>query len=229
MVSLLGVGHVERHHIGLAQQLFQGEQLHLQLGGAFARQVRVVRDHLHAERAGDLRDVPADPAQPDDADRLAAELRPLEPLAVPLAAPHRLGRPGDVAHQREQQPHRMLGRAHRVRTRRVHHRDAAPGGGVDVDRVHPGPRARDHLEARRAGQQIRGHVGLAPHDERMRPSQRPLELVARLARQAHDLDLRRLGEQPHPRLGHAIGQHDAVRHDSKPPSKASSSSRAPSV
>src|SRR2546426_7685448 len=34
-------------------------------------------------------------------------------------------------------------------------------------RVHPGPRARDHLEARRAGQQIRGHVGLAPHDERI--------------------------------------------------------------
>jgi len=86
-----------------------------------------------------------------------------------------------VAGLGEQQTHGMLGGAHRVGAGGVHHRDAAPRGGMHVDVVDAGPGARDHSQIGSAREQVRRHSGLAPHDERVRAPERPLQLFARLA------------------------------------------------
>ena len=229
MVRLLGVRDVQRDDVGLLQQLLQRQQLDLELGRALGREVRIVSHDLHPERPGQLADVTADAPQSHDSDRLAAELGAFEPLAIPLPAPHRLGRPGDVPYQAEQQPHGVLGRAHRIRPRRVHHGDAAPRRGRNIDVVHAGTRACDHPEARGAREQVGSDPRLAAHDQGVRPGKRPLQLFPRLPGEARHLDVRRGGEQLQPAFRHAIGDHHAERHATSPSSWASSSSSAPTV
>src|SRR5207244_11875000 len=68
--------------------------IYLQLGGPLRGEIRVVPHHLHPEGSGELGYMPADPAESHDPHRLAAQLAALEALAVPLAAAHRLRRPG---------------------------------------------------------------------------------------------------------------------------------------
>src|SRR5256885_12928196 len=89
-----------------------------------------------------------DAAQSDDSDGLTAELGPLEPLPIPFAAAHRLRRPRNVAGLREQEAHGMLRGTDRIRARRVHHGDAAPGGGMHVDVVDAGDRESPRLNSR---------------------------------------------------------------------------------
>jgi hypothetical protein len=226
VVRLLRVGHVQRDHVRLAQQLVERQQLELQLRGALGREVGVVPHHVHAERARQLRHVPADAAQADDADRLAAELGALEPLAVPFTAAHRFRGPGDVAGLREQQAHRVLRGADRVGAGRVHDRDSPTGGRVHVDVVHPGAGAGDHAQPGAVGEQIRGHARLAAHDQGLRAPERPLELVTRLAGAVHHLDLRGGRKQLEARLRQAVRHHHAHAHATSPASSASSSSSA---
>ena len=59
----------------------------------------------------------------------------------------------------------MLGGGHRVAAGGVHHDDAAPGGGVDIDIVHPDTGPADRLEIFRRGDDIRADLGLAAHDK----------------------------------------------------------------
>jgi len=226
---LLRVRHVQGDDVGLAQQLIERQQLDLEFGRALGGEVRIVSHDLHAERPGELAHVTADAPQPHDPDRLAPQLGAFEPLAVPLPAPHRLGRPGDVPHQAQQQPHGVLGRAHRVRPGRVHHGDAAPRRGGNVDVVHPRARARDHPQVRGTREQVGGDPRLAADDQGVRAGERPLQLFPRLSGEARHLDVRRGGEQLQPAFRHAIGDHDPQRHVTSPSSSASSSSSAPTV
>ena len=229
VMGLLGVRDMERNHVGLAEQLIEGKQLELQLGGAFGREIRIVPDHLHAERPRQLGHVPADAPEPHDPDRLAAQLGALEPLAIPLAAAHRLGSPGDVAGQAEQQPHGVLGGADGIGARRVHDRDAAARGRVHVDVVDARPGAGDHAQVGAAREQVGRHARFAPHDERVRARQRALQLFAGLSGAVRDLDFRRRAEQFETSFRHAVGDGHAVGHATSPSSKASSSSSAATV
>ena len=56
---------------------------------------------------------------------------------------------GTARARREHQRERMLGDADAVGARRIHHEDAARGGGGDVDVVDAGAGAGDHPKARR--------------------------------------------------------------------------------
>ena len=70
-----------------------GDELDAELAGPVGAHVRVVGDELHPERVGALRDEHADPAEPDDAERLVVQLDALPPGAVPLAVPEVARRP----------------------------------------------------------------------------------------------------------------------------------------
>ena len=228
MVSLVGERDVQRDDVGRAQQRFQGQQADVQLTGALGQQVGIVADDLHAERACQLRDVPADPAQADHAHGLAAELSAFEALAIPFTAPHRRRGIRDTPHQRQQQPHRMLARADGVGAGRVHHGDAAPCRRGHVDRVHTRARARDHAQVRRVRHEGGGDTGLAAHDEGVRAGDRLVQL-RRLPGDVDDFDIGRLGEQVDAAFRHTIGHDDAPRHSNARPISGSSSSSAATV
>ena len=213
-VGLIGVRHVQRDDVGVAQQLVQPHELHLELQGALAGEIGIVSQHVHPEGAGELGDVPADAPQTHDPQRLGAELRALEPFAVPLATAHGIGGPRDAPHEGEQQGDRMLGRTHGVGARRVHHRDAPPGRGVHVDVVHAGARPGDHAQVGRVRQQVRRDPCLAPHDQCVRLSQLALEHFMRFASDGRNLDVGRIVQLLEARLCDPVGDDDAKRHES---------------
>ena len=66
---------------------------------------------------------------------------------------------GICARQREHQRDRVLGRGDRIAEGRVHHDDAARGGGRDVDIVDADAGAADDLELGRGGDQLFGDLG----------------------------------------------------------------------
>ena len=124
-----------------------------------------------------------DPAQADDPQRLAAELRAGELVAVPLAGLEAVVGLGDVPREGEHQGHRVLGRRDGVAARRVHHHDPLAGRGRDVDVVDAHAGADDHLEpglvAEHLGRQLRPR---ADHDpvglgQRRRAGRRVSSLV----------------------------------------------------
>src|SRR5256886_17672705 len=90
-------------------------------------------------------------------------------------------------------------------------------------------RAGDHAQVGATREQVRRPPRLAPHDERVRARERPLELLARLAGAVGDLDLRRFREQLQSRLRHLIGHRDAVGHVTSPASRSRSWSSAATV
>ncbi len=200
----------------------------MHLARALGRKKRIVPHDLHAERARQLGDVPADPAESDHAHRLAAQLGALEALAIPLAAPHGGRGVGDPPHQREQQPHRMLARADGVGARRVHDRDAEPRGGGHVDRVDARAGARHDAQLRRARHQGRGDPRLAAHDQRVGAGDHLLQL-RRLARNVDDFDIGCLGQQVEAAFRYAVGHDDARTHSSARPISGRSSSSAATV
>ena len=109
---------------------------------------RVVGDDLHLQPERAPRDLLADPAEAEHAERLVGELDPAPLRALPAALDERRVRLRDVARERDQQADRVLGRRDDVRLRRVRDDDPAPGRGVDVDVVDADPGAADHLQAR---------------------------------------------------------------------------------
>ena len=102
MMRLVRQRDVQRDHVRRAQQLVERQEANVQLARPLGKQIRIVPHDLHAEGARELGDVPADPAQPDDAHRLAAELRAFESLAIPLSAPQCRRRVGNAPDERQQ-------------------------------------------------------------------------------------------------------------------------------
>ena len=226
VAGLVGERDVQRHHIGRPEQVVEREEPDLEVGRPLGEEIGIVRHDVHAEGARQLRDVPADPAESHDADGLAPQLGSLEPFAVPFALPHRGRGLGDAPYQGEQQPHRVLPGAHRVGARSVHHRDTAPRRGVHVDRVHARAGPCDDAQVRRPRQQIGGDPGFAPHDQRMGPRERPLQLLTGLSRDAHQLDLRRRREEVEAALRDLIRDDDAPGHPTGLPAVAAPTRRS---
>ena len=114
---------------------------------------------------GALGDQLPDAAEPEDAEGLLVHLHPAELAPLPLAVLERSVRLRDVADLSEHHRDRVLGRGDDVRLRRVRDDDAALGGGRHVHVVDADPGAADHLEAVRAVDHVRGHLGGgADHD-----------------------------------------------------------------
>ena len=95
----------------------------------------VVGDDLHAEGQGPLGHFLPDPAEADDAQGLAEELRALERLLLPLVGLHRQDGLAVVADGAEHEPEGVFGHRDGRRGRRVGHEDALFLGRVAVDVV----------------------------------------------------------------------------------------------
>jgi hypothetical protein len=228
VVSLVGERNVERDDIGGAQERFETEQPHVQLGGALGEQIGIVSDDVHAERPGQLGDVATDPTETDNAHRFAAQLGALEPLAIPLPASHRGGRIGNSPHQAEQQSQGVLAGADGIGAGGVHHGDATSRRGVDVDRIDARSCARNHAQMRRAREQARGHAGFATNDEGVGAGDRFVEL-ARLPRHVNDFDPGCTRQQIEAASRHSVRDHDTPGHAIACSIRGSSSSSAATV
>ena len=142
---------VECDEVGLGVELVEGAaRLHAELAEALGRDERVVRDDTHPEPERAARHLPPDPPEAEDAERLAGDLDPGEPRAIPGAGLERGMRLRNVAHEREHECDRMLGRGVDRRLRGVRHDDPASRGCLDVDVVDADSGAPDDPESCRA-------------------------------------------------------------------------------
>ena len=166
-VRLLGQRRMDGDDVRLRQQLVERHALRLRLGEDARRNVRIVRDHAHAERQRAGGDALPDPPEADHPESLAVEFRPHERRARPLAALHAGVRLRDVAAEREHHGHGVLGGRHDVGRRGIDDEDAAGSAGLDVDVVEPHAGAADDAQPRadvyqllRHGRAaVSGHVG----------------------------------------------------------------------
>src|SRR5208337_1557846 len=78
--------------------------------------------------------------QADDAQHLAAQLAALQRLLFPLAGMHGRVSPSELTSQGKHESEGVFGNRYGIAARRVHHHDAALGGGIEIDIVdaHPG-------------------------------------------------------------------------------------------
>ena len=128
---------------------------------------RVVGDDLHPEPYGATGYLLADPAETEDAERLALQLdaSPLRPLPTALL---QCGvRLWDVARERDHEADRLLGGGDDCRLRSVDDDDPAAGRRLHVDVVHSDPGAPDHLQIRGAFDEIRGELRRGANHDRV--------------------------------------------------------------
>ena len=121
--------------VRLGEQLVERRQRDVQLLREAGRDVGIVRDDLHAEGEGAAGNFDADAAQSDDAQGLAAKLAALQRLLFPLAGMHGGVGPRELTRQGQHESERVLGDRYGIAAGRVHHHDAALGGGVEIDVV----------------------------------------------------------------------------------------------
>ena len=134
------------------------DALDAELAEPVGRDERVVGNDAHPETAGAARDLLPDAAEAEHAERLAGQLDAAVCLALPAALLQRGVRLRDVACERDEQPDRVLCRGDDGRLGRVRDDDAAPRRRLDVDVVDTDARAADHLQMRRAADQIRSEL-----------------------------------------------------------------------
>ena len=155
VVCLLRHRAVDRHVVGLGQQLLKRHDLDAVQVGRDLVDVRVGGNDPGRPEAADAGgEGAADVAEADDADGVAGDPPGAgeEPdHRFPMSPAPIAGRAGGVDHaprQREHQRHRVVGHLGRVGTGHVGRQDAEFGGGVEIDRVDADPQPADHLELR---------------------------------------------------------------------------------
>ena len=147
------------------------DPLGAELAEALGRDVRVVGDDAHPEPERAARDLLPDPAEAEDAERLAGELDAAVRAALPAALLQRGVRLRDVARERDEEADRVLRGGDDRRLRRVRDDDPAPRRRVDVDVVDAHARAPDHLQTLGALDQRR-RSAWSPSGRRSRRSRR---------------------------------------------------------
>ena len=165
---LVGQRQVEREEVGGREDRVRVVGvLDAELAEALGRDERVVADDAHAEAERATRDLPADPAEAEHAERLVGELDPAPARPLPPALLQRRVRLRDVARERDEQADRVLGGGDDGRVGRVRDDDPAPRRGVDVDVVDPDSGAADHLQPLGALDQLRGQLRRRADDDRV--------------------------------------------------------------
>src|SRR5712692_1527202 len=145
------IAHWQVHgdEISARVNLFQVfDQLHLQGLGARQRQIRIVRQHAHAESRGPAGHFAADSAYPKNAEGFVVKLDPLKRLAVPLPGFHRGMGLRNVAGQRHQHGTGQLGGGDGVAAGRVHDHHAVLRGRFDIDVIDPDAGAAHDFQMR---------------------------------------------------------------------------------
>ena len=199
---------VERDHVGDAVDVVErGGVLDPELAEAIVADERVERDDAHPETERPPGDLLADPAEADDAKRLAVQLHPTPARALPPALLERGVRLRDVPRERDHQPDRLLGCRDHGRLGRVGDDDSSAGRCFDVDVVDTDPGAADHLEplgaADELGCELRrraDHDAVVPIDD----------LLDR--RLLVDVDLEARPQKLDPRLGDRLSNENAHGH-----------------
>ena len=115
---------------------------------------------------------------------------------------------GDVAAERQQHGHRVLGGRHDVRRRRVDDEDAARGAGVDVDVVEPDAGAPDDAQPRAGIHQLLGDRRAAARDQRVRLGDRAQQLFAFESGPVVELDVARGAKDGQAGVGERVGDED---------------------
>ena len=201
---------VERHDVGLREQLVQRHRRHPQLGSALRRHERVEREQRDVPRAQARGHARADLAEADQPHGLALELRADELRALPFPGLQRSLCLGDLAQEREEDRDRVLRRGDDVPGRSVDDEDAALGGGLDVHVVEADARAPDHAQLLPRGEELAVHLRRGPHDEGVIVPDRREESLAGQVR----ADVRgeaRLLQDREARLGEGLRDQDAIR------------------
>ena len=156
---------VERDEVGAGEHALERVRLDAGLPEAIGGDERVVGDHVHLQPERAPRDLLADAAETEDAERLLGELDPAPLRALPASRDERRVRLGDVAGEREQQADGVLGGRDDVRLGRVRDDDPAAGGGLDVDVVDADAGPADHLELRPPLDQLGGELRRRADDD----------------------------------------------------------------
>ena len=150
VACLVGQRQVQREELRALEHLVEGRALDAELAEPLGGDERVIGDDLHLQAERPPRDLPADAAEAEHAERLVGELDAAPLRALPATGDERRVRLRDVARERDEQADRVLGRRDDVRLRRVRDDDPAPCRRIDVDVVDADARAADHLQARGA-------------------------------------------------------------------------------
>ncbi len=158
---------VQRQEIGALEHPVEGVALDAELLEALGGDERVVGEHAHLEADRAPRDLLADPAEAEHAERLLGELDAAPLRALPAALLERGMRLRNVACEGNEQADRVLGRRDDVRLGRVGDDDSATRRRVDVDVVDPHSRAADHLQVRGLPDQLGGQLRRRANDDRV--------------------------------------------------------------
>ena len=127
-----------------------------------------MREHVHAERAGEVGELTADPPEADDPERRACGVAQLEPVArLPVACLHRGAELRQPLQQREREREGTLGDRARVRAGRDDDRDPARPRRLYVDPVDADAAPPEHAQLRRSRDVLRRHRSVAPNDQRL--------------------------------------------------------------
>ena len=127
---------VQRQELGDGEHVVRAlDALDAELAEALLRDERVVGDDAHPEPERAARDLLADAAEAEHAERLALELDPAPGRALPAALLQRRVRLRDVPRERDEQADGVLGGGDDRRLGRVGDDDPAARGGLDVDVV----------------------------------------------------------------------------------------------
>ena len=158
------------------------------------RHKRIVRHQIHAKRPRPPRDFHANPSQPDDAQRLRAQLRPLQRFLLPLARVHESVGAAQMTSHGQHHPQRLLRDRDGVGPRRIHHRDAFVRRRFQIDVVHAHAGPPDHAQLFRMLQQLGVGLHRRAHDQRIRRLQMfrqfAIQLICRKNGPARLLQLR---------------------------------------
>ena len=168
---------------------------HAKLTEAIVRDVRVVGDDPHPEPKRAPRDLLADSAEAEHAERLVGELDAAVRAPLPAALLQRGMRLRDVARERDEEADRVLRGGDDRRLGRVRDDDPTARRGVDVDVVDAHARAPDHLQPLRALDQVGGQLRRGADDDRVVAAddllERALGVDVHVEARAEKLDARR--------------------------------------
>src|ERR1700730_16615061 len=172
---------VQGYEIGAGEKSFEADFLDSEIEGAFGREERIVGDdpHVQANRArGDDR---PDSAAADDAEHLAGDLDTHKTVLFPFAGLGRRIGLGNLAGEREHQCDRMFGGGDRIAKRRIHHDNAFPGRGGNIDIIDADSRAADHFQPLRPLEKFGGDLRSRANGKAVETADDAGELVLVLA------------------------------------------------
>src|SRR3984893_16020262 len=116
-----------------------------------------------------------------DAEHLAGDLDTHETVLFPFAGLGRQIGLGNLAGEREHQCDRMFGGGDRIAKRRIHHDNAFPGGGGNIDIIDAYSRAADHFQPLRPLEKFGGDLRRRANGKAVETADDAGELVLVLA------------------------------------------------